>query len=65
MRVVADHDRCIGAGNCSLMAPAVFDQDREDGTVVVLDETPPESELPAVQEAVDRCPAAVLQLLPG
>lgn len=62
MRVSVDRDRCIGAGNCALIAPSVFDQDHEEALVVLLDESPPESARLAVQEAVDRCPAAVILL---
>ncbi|MEU8231431.1 ferredoxin [Actinoplanes sp. NPDC048967] len=64
MRVTVDRDLCIGAGMCVLTAPAVFDQDPEEAVVVLLDEQPPESERPAVEQAVGRCPAAVIQLLP-
>ena len=63
MRVGVDHDRCIGAGNCALVAPAVFDQD-EEAVVVLLAESPPESQRAAVEQAVERCPAAVIRLLP-
>jgi ferredoxin len=62
VRVTVDRDRCIGAGNCALIAPSVFDQDPDEAVVVVLDESPPEDSRPAVQEAVDRCPAAVIAL---
>jgi ferredoxin len=34
--------KCIGAGQCVLSAPAVFDQD-DDGIVVLRDATPPPS----------------------
>ncbi|MEV6846427.1 ferredoxin [Actinoplanes sp. NPDC051411] len=62
MKVTVDRDRCIGAGNCALIAPSVFDQDPDEAVVVVLDESPPEDSRAAVQEAVDRCPAAVIAL---
>ena len=64
MRITVDRDRCIGAGNCALVAPAVFDQDAEEALVVLLAESPPESERAAVEQAADRCPAAVIRLLP-
>lgn len=41
MKVTVDASVCIGAGMCALTAPAVFDQDEDDGTVVLLDGTPP------------------------
>ena len=64
MKVSVDRDLCIGAGNCALTAPAVFDQNADEAVVILLDESPPESEIPAVRLAVDRCPAAVIQLHP-
>jgi ferredoxin len=64
VRVTVDRDLCIGAGMCVLTAPAVFDQDPDEAVVVLLDEQPPESERPAVEQAVGRCPAAVIRLLP-
>jgi ferredoxin len=40
MNVHADTTVCVGAGQCALRAPAVFDQSEDDGTVVVLDAQP-------------------------
>ena len=42
MRVTADQDVCCGAGLCALNVPEVFDQDEEEGIVVVLDPAPPQ-----------------------
>ncbi|NED12978.1 ferredoxin [Streptomyces sp. SID9124] len=61
-RVGADRDRCVGAGRCVLAAPAVFDQDEEDGLVLVLAERPPASQSDAVREAVWSCPSGALTL---
>ncbi|MBL7259758.1 ferredoxin [Paractinoplanes lichenicola] len=63
MKVALERDWCIGAGNCALTAPAVFDQDPDDAVVVLLDDSPPESERTAVEEAIARCPSAVIRLL--
>ncbi|GAB2621867.1 ferredoxin [Paractinoplanes abujensis] len=63
MKVALERDWCIGAGNCALTAPAVFDQDPDDAVVVLLDESPPETERAAVEQAIGRCPAAVIRLL--
>ncbi|PWV85199.1 ferredoxin [Prauserella marina] len=60
--IEADRDVCIGAGMCALTAPAVFDQDDEDGRVLVLDEQPPASEAGVVREAVELCPSGALTL---
>ena len=63
MKVAVERDRCIGTGMCVLTAPAVFDQDADEAVVVLLDESPPETQRPAVEQAVARCPAAVIRLL--
>ena len=56
MKVEADQDSCITAGNCVMVADAVFDQD-DDGVVVVLTEEVPEGEVEHAREAVKLCPA--------
>jgi ferredoxin len=63
VRVVADLDTCIGAGVCVLTAPAVFDQDPEDGTVRILLATVPTEEERDVREAVDLCSSAALEIV--
>jgi ferredoxin len=63
MKVNVDTSLCIGSGTCALTAPAVFDQNPEEAVVVVLDNSPPESERDAVELAVKSCPAAVIRLL--
>lgn len=62
VRVVADTTVCVGAGQCVLSEPEVFDQDEADGTVVVLAEQPGEAQLAGVREAVDICPSQALSL---
>nr|WTB29693.1 ferredoxin [Streptomyces sp. NBC_00830] len=59
--ISAERDRCVGAGQCVLAAPAVFDQD-EDGLVLVLDERPSVSQSDAVHGAVRACPSGALVL---
>ncbi|MBY0290488.1 MAG: ferredoxin [Mycobacteriaceae bacterium] len=61
MKVAADRDLCISAGNCVMSAPAVFDQD-DDGIVVVLVDEIPDAELDHAREAVKLCPAEALRL---
>jgi ferredoxin len=64
MKVIVDISVCIGAGNCALTAPAVFDQEPEEALVVLLDEAPPEGEREAVELAVRHCPSAAIRVLP-
>lgn len=65
MRVAADRGVCIGSGNCVLTAPAVFDQDEDEGLVVVLAVEVGTRDLDAVREAVARCPSGALHLVDG
>ena len=60
--ISAERERCVGAGQCVLAAPAVFDQDEADGLVRVLDEDPPASGAHGVREAVWACPSGALTL---
>ncbi|MET7764483.1 ferredoxin [Streptomyces sp. NPDC005336] len=61
MRVSIDSNRCVGAGQCAMFAPDVFDQG-EDGIVVLLQEEPPESTLEDVRQAATLCPAQLIRL---
>ena len=61
MKVHADRDVCISAGNCVMAADAVFDQD-DDGIVVVLVDEVPEGEQDHVREAVRLCPSQALRI---
>jgi ferredoxin len=62
IKVEADRDQCIGAGQC-LIATSVFALD-DDGKVVVLnDGIPDENELEVARDAVALCPAEALTLV--
>jgi ferredoxin len=62
VRVEADRDVCIQAGNCVMSAGAVFDQD-DDGIVVVLVDEVPEAEEDHARDAVKLCPSQALRLV--
>jgi ferredoxin len=62
VKIMVDRDKCIGAGQCVLNAPGLFDQD-EEGTVVVLDERPAAEQEPAARDAEHACPARVIILI--
>jgi ferredoxin len=61
VRVSADRDMCISAGNCVMAADAVFDQD-DDGIVVVLVDEVPAAEEEHAREAVKLCPSQALRI---
>lgn len=60
MRIEADREVCTSAGMCALTAPEWFDQDEDDGRVIVLDRVgEPDA---AVEDAVDLCPSGAIRL---
>lgn len=61
MRVIVDKELCIGAGQCVVTAPDVFDQD-DDGIVDLLTDSPAEGDRDAVKEAEHVCPARVISI---
>lgn len=61
MRIEADLSICIGAGNCAMTAPDVFQQDPEDGRVVVRGALTT-ANADVVRRAVWRCPSGALSL---
>ena len=60
-KVHVDEDKCIGAGQCVRIAPAIFDQ-REDGIVILLDATPPPALHEAARKAADLCPSLAITI---
>lgn len=62
MKVSIDQDRCVGAGQCVLVAPDVYDQRDEDGVAFLLTEEPEETQHAAVEESAKVCPAAAIRL---
>jgi ferredoxin len=61
MAIVVQRDACVGAGQCALVAPDVFDQD-DDGIVTVLQDNPSGSDLEAAVKAVRLCPARAISI---
>lgn len=59
MRVTADPGRCIGAGQCVMAAPDVFDQDG-DGVVELITQRPDQDVHEDVREAAGRCPVGAI-----
>jgi ferredoxin len=63
MKVTADREVCIGSGNCVFSAPAVFDQDDDEGLVVVLVAQVDPQDGDAVHDAVAHCPSGALRIV--
>jgi ferredoxin len=62
MDVAIDHERCIGAGQCVLIAPEVFDQGEHDGLAVLRTGRPDAAHPPAVRVAREACPVGAMAL---
>ncbi|MFE1313053.1 4Fe-4S domain-containing protein [Streptomyces sp. NPDC058755] len=65
LRVAADVERCIGAGQCVLTEPRVFDQNDHDGRVVLLTDDFDAETARTAALAVETCPVQALSLLPA
>jgi ferredoxin len=63
-KVHVDEHKCIGAGQCVLKAPRIFDQ-RDDGIVMLLDPTPAAELHAAARQAADLCPAEAITIEEG
>ncbi|MER6386326.1 (4Fe-4S)-binding protein [Streptomyces sp. NPDC001250] len=61
MKVEKNHGRCIGAGQCVLTEPRMFDQD-DRGLVRVLIERPQGADEAAAHKAAFICPAKALSI---
>lgn len=60
-KVHVDEAKCVGAGQCVLAAPEIFDQ-RDDGIVILLDATPPAALHAAARKAAKLCPALAITI---
>jgi ferredoxin len=63
MRILIDRDKCVGAGQCVFAAPEVFDQSEDDGIVILLNESPPETLREGVLNAARLCPALAIEVV--
>lgn len=63
MKIKVDRSRCIGAGQCVLKAPHVFDQDEDDGIVILLTEVPGAAHEASARLAARVCPADAITIL--
>lgn len=61
MRITVDAERCIGAGQCVMSAPEIFEHD-DEGFVAVVIEHPQASLMAEVKIAAERCPVRAITL---
>lgn len=62
MKVTVDTNKCVASGQCVLAAAEVFDQDENDGVVILLNEDPEPDQYDAVRLAAQMCPASVISV---
>jgi ferredoxin len=63
MKVTVDDDVCIGAAQCVLTAPDLFEQD-DDGLSHAVDEDPAEDRRSDAEAAAAVCPARAIAVGP-
>jgi ferredoxin len=59
MKIVVDRDECIGCGNCSDIAPDVFELDEEGLSKVT---NPEGADDDTIREAAESCPVDCIAL---
>ncbi|MEV7423577.1 MULTISPECIES: ferredoxin [unclassified Streptomyces] len=61
MRVSIETDKCVGSGQCVMLAPDVFDQG-DDGIVLLLQDEPPEETHEDVRQSAMMCPTRLIHV---
>jgi ferredoxin len=62
MKIEADRDVCCSSGMCVLTAPDLFDQDEEDGRVMVLAQPEGEGQEDLARQAAQLCPSRAISV---
>jgi len=62
MRIVVDYAKCTGLGMCEAEAPDMFEV-QDDGSLIVLNETPSEEQRAEAEAAVESCPTDALSIV--
>lgn len=62
MKVVVDQDRCVSSGMCVMNAAEVFDQNDDDGVVVLLVAEPGPEHADETRKAAAACPALAIHI---
>jgi ferredoxin len=62
VKVAVDQDKCVSSGMCVMNAAEVFDQDDDEGVVVLLVEHPGPELAERTRKAAAACPALVIEI---
>lgn len=62
LHILYDRERCVGTGSCVFANPEIFDQDENDGRLLVLNENPPPHHHQTVLDAIEVCPVSAIKL---
>jgi ferredoxin len=62
VKVSVDHDKCVSSGMCVMNAVDVFDQNDDDGVVVLLMPEPGPELADETRNAAAACPAMAISI---
>jgi ferredoxin len=62
MKITVETHKCVAAGLCVVAEDAVFDQDEESGTVLLLTDEPQQDLHENVREAARICPGQAIAI---
>jgi ferredoxin len=62
VKVAVDQDKCVSSGMCVMNAAEVFDQNDDDGVVVLLVDAPRPELAEQTRKAAAACPAVAIHI---
>jgi ferredoxin len=62
VKVTVDQDKCVSSGTCVMNAGEVFDQNDDDGVVILLAEEPAPEFAEETRKAAAACPALAIHI---
>lgn len=62
VKVRTHRDRCIGAGHCVSHAPEIFDQDDDEGMVVLRQDAVEDEQAELVHDVAGLCPVGAIEV---
>jgi len=62
MTISVNRERCASSGNCAFAQPTVFDQDEQDGRVILLRESPSDISEMDLKDVENLCPGQAIKV---